>query len=73
MIESKTAAQRVLDAVTMLTVSAICLALLVFVAHGTVMRTFEQQFIDKLVAQGQLVQSSVETYVRPGLAARQSR
>jgi len=70
-IESKTAAQRVLDAVTMLTVSAICLALLVFVAHGTVMRTFEQQFIDKLVAQGQLVQSSVETYVRPGLPLRQ--
>ena len=71
MIDTKTTAQRLLDAVTMLTVSAICLALLVFVAHGTVMRTFEQQIIDKLVAQGQLVQSSIDAYVRPGLPLRQ--
>jgi MFS family permease len=70
-MDSKTFPQRLLDAVTMLTVSAVCLALLLFVAYGTVTRTYEQQIIDKLVAQGQLIQSTIEGYVRPGLPLRQ--
>ncbi len=71
MKNGKSTLQRLADAVTMLTVSAICLALLLFVAHGTVMRTYEQMITDKLLAQGQLVQSSMETFVRPGLPLRQ--
>ncbi len=71
MTDSKTIAQRLTDAVTMLVVSGICLMLLLFVGHGTVTRTYEQLVIDKLVAQGQLVQSSIEAYVRPGLPLSQ--
>lgn len=71
MNNGKSTVQRLADAVTMLTVSAVCLALLLFVAHGTVVRTYEQLITDKLVAQGQLVQSSMETFVRPGLPLRQ--
>ncbi len=71
MTDSKTLAQRIVDAATMFAVSSICLLLLLFVGYGTVTRTYEQQVIDKLVAQGQLVQSSIEAYVRPGLPLSQ--
>jgi MFS family permease len=66
-----TLARRFGDAATMFAVSAACLLLLVFVAYGKASRTFEQLLIEKLVAQGQLVQSAVEAYVRPGLPLRQ--
>lgn len=66
-----TLARRFGDAATMFAVSAACLLLLVFVAYGKASRTFEQLLIEKLVAQGQLVQSSVEAYVRLGLPLRQ--
>ena len=69
--DSKTIAQRIADAVAMFTVSAICLVLLLFVAHGTIVRTYEQLIVDKLLAQGGLVQSTLETFVRPGLPLRQ--
>jgi predicted MFS family arabinose efflux permease len=71
MNKSTTLARRFSDAATMFAVSAVCLLLLVFVAYGKASRTFEQLLIEKLVAQGQLVQSTVETYVRPGLPLRQ--
>ncbi len=67
----KSFSQRVADAVTMFTVSAICLVLLLFVAHGTVTKTYEQLITEKLLAQGQLVQSSLENFIRPGLPLRQ--
>jgi MFS family permease len=66
-----TLARRFGDAATMFAVSAACLLLLVFVAYGKASRTFEQLLIEKLVAQGQLVQSTVEAYVRPGIPLRQ--
>src|SRR5262245_9901245 len=66
-----TLARRFGDAGTMFAVSAACLLLLVFVAYGKASRTFEQLLIEKLVAQGQLVQSTVEAYLRPGLPLRQ--
>lgn len=71
MIETKTIAKRLADAITMFVVSMACLLLLVFVAHGTASRTYEQLLIEKLVAQGQLVQSNIEAYLRPGLPLRQ--
>ena len=67
----KTLSQRIADAVTMFTVSVICLVLLLFVAHGTVTKTYEQLITEKLLAQGQLVQSSLEGFIRPGLPLRQ--
>ena len=71
MADSKSIMRRLADAVTMFTVSAACLLLLIYVAHGTALRTYEQLMIEKLVAQGQLVQSGLETYLRPGLPLRQ--
>jgi predicted MFS family arabinose efflux permease len=71
MTKSSTLARRLGDAATMFAVSAACLLLLVFVAYGKASRTFEQLLIEKLVAQGQLVQSAVEAYVRPGIPLRQ--
>lgn len=67
----KTLSQRIADALTMFTVSVICLVLLLFVAHGTVTKTYEQLITEKLLAQGQLVQSSLESFIRPGLPLRQ--
>ena len=69
--DSKIIVQRLIDAATMFAVSGVCITLLLFVAHGTILRTYEQLVIDKLVAQGQLVQSAIEIYVRPGLPLQQ--
>jgi predicted MFS family arabinose efflux permease len=63
--------RRLADAATMFVVSFVCLVLLIFVAHGTATRTNEQLLVEKLVAQAQLVQSAMETYLRPGLPLRQ--
>jgi predicted MFS family arabinose efflux permease len=71
MNKSPELARRFGDAATMFAVSAACMLLLVFVAYGKATRTFEQLLIEKLVAQGQLVQSAVEAYVRPGIPLRQ--
>ena len=49
----------------------IFLQLCLFVAHGTVKRTYEQLITEKLLDQGQLVQSSLENFIRPGLPLRQ--
>ncbi len=67
----KSHSQRIADAVSMFTVSVICLVLLLFVAHGTVSKTYEQLITEKLLAQGQLVQSSLESFIRPGLPLSQ--
>lgn len=69
--DQKSLVERILDAVTMTIVSALCLGLLLFVAHGTILRTYEKLMIEKLFAQGQLVQSSIESVARQGLPLRQ--
>jgi hypothetical protein len=71
MTNTQTLARRIADAATMFAVSAACLMLLIFVAYGKASRTFEQLLIEKLVAQGELIQSAAETYVRPGIPLRQ--
>ena len=58
--------RRGIDALAMLIVAMMSVVLLVYVAFGEAKRTFEQFQIEKLVAQGQIVQSSVESFVRPG-------
>ena len=69
--ETKSTLERLLDAATMMVVSGLCLTLLLFVAHGTILRNYEQLIVEKTAAQGQLVQSAMENYVRPGLPLRQ--
>ena len=69
--EAKSLRDRLVDAITMTIVSAACLTLLLFVAHGTILRAYEKLIVEKLFAQGQLVQSVMETYVRQGLPLRQ--
>ncbi len=64
-------ARRVLDALAMFVVAAVSLALLIYVAYGEAKRTYEQFQIEKLVAQGQVAQSALEGFVRPGLPMHQ--
>ncbi len=63
--------RRGIDALAMLIVALMSVVLLVYVAFGEAKRTFEQFQIEKLVAQGQIVQSSVESFVRPGFPMHQ--
>jgi predicted MFS family arabinose efflux permease len=63
--------RRIADATTMFFVSLVSILLLVFIADGTIKRTYEQLLIDKSAAQGELVRNSIEAYVRPGLPLRQ--
>lgn len=63
--------RRIIDALAMFMVALMSLCLLVYVAYGEAKRTYEQFQIDKLVAQSQVVQSAVESFVRPGLPISQ--
>lgn len=63
--------RRLTDAFAMFIVAMISLVLLVYVAFGEAKRTYERFQIEKLVAQGQVVQTSIEQFVRPGLPIQQ--
>lgn len=63
--------KRLIDAATMLMVSGLSLVLLIYIGYGEAQRTFQQFHLEKLVAQGRVVQSAVETFLRPGLPLRQ--
>jgi MFS family permease len=63
--------KRLIDAFTMLIVASISMVLLIYVAFGEARRNYERFQIEKLIAQGQVVQSSLESFVRPGLPAHQ--
>jgi MFS family permease len=63
--------RRLIDAAAMFFVALVSLILLVYVAYGEAKRPYEQFQIEKLVAQGQVVQSAVEGFVRPGLPIHQ--
>ena len=63
--------RRVSDAVTMSMVALLCVLLLIYIAYGTTKRTYEQQLVEKATAQGELLRSPLETYLRPGLPLRQ--
>jgi MFS family permease len=70
-IETKTLQRRLLDAAAIWFAAALSLILLLFVAYSDAKRTSEQFSIEKLSAQGQVVQAAIEAYVRPGLPLRQ--
>jgi MFS family permease len=63
--------KRFVDALAMFVVALMSLMLLVYVAYGEAKRTYEQFQIEKLVAQGQVLQSAVEGFVRPGFPIHQ--
>lgn len=63
--------KRFIDALTMFVVASISMVLLIYVAFGEARRNYERFQIEKLIAQGQVVQSSLESFIRPGLPAHQ--
>ena len=63
--------KRAFDAVTMLVVSGLSLVLLLYVGFGEAQRTYQHFYLEKLVAQGRVVQSTMEAYLRPGLPLKQ--
>ena len=56
--------KRLVDAFVMLVVAAISMVLLIYVALGEARRNYERFQIEKLIAQGQVVQTALETFVR---------
>jgi len=65
-----TTKRRLIDGFTMLIVTSLSLLLLVYVAYAEGKRIYEQFQTEKLVAQGSIVQYSMENYLRAGLALR---
>lgn len=61
----------VLDGAMMALVSGLSLLLLIYVGYGEAMRTYQQFQIEKLAAQGRVMQSSMESFLLPGLPMRQ--
>ena len=63
--------RRMGDAFTMFVVSGLSLLLLMYVAFGEGQRTYQQFHLEKLVAQGRVIQSAINNFLRPGLPLRQ--
>ena len=63
--------RKLIDTAAMLLVAIVSMVLLLYVSFGEARRTYEKFQIEKLVAQGQVVQSAIETFVRPGLPIQQ--
>ena len=62
---------RVRDGLIMLAVAALSFGLLVYVGWGEGKRTYPHFQVEKMAAQGELVQAAMETYLRAGLPLRQ--
>ena len=62
---------RISDAFTMFIVSGLSLLLLMYVAFGEGQRTDQQFHLEKLVAQGRVIQSAINNFLRPGLPLKQ--
>jgi len=55
----------------MLAVSTLSLFLLLYIGFGEAQRTYEQLHYEKLMAQGQIIQNTMEKVLRPGLPLKQ--
>ena len=55
------------DILAMVCVSALSLVVLLYVALGTAREGYKQLVVERVLAQGQIVQSTIETFLRPGL------
>jgi len=62
---------RLRDGLIMLAVAAVSFTLLVYVGWGEGKRTYPRFQVEKMVAQGELVQAALETYLRAGLPLAQ--
>lgn len=62
---------KLIDAGIMAVVSALSLFLLVYVGYGEANRTYPRFQIEKMVAQGEVVQNALESYLRAGLPLSQ--
>jgi MFS family permease len=62
---------RLIDAVSMFIVTALSLLLLLYVGFGEGKRTYEQIELEKLTAQGFLIQNSIEKFLRDDLPLKQ--
>lgn len=58
------------DFILMLVVSGLSLFLLLYVGFGEARRTFTQFHLEKIEAQGRIVQTAMDTYLRAGLPLR---
>jgi MFS family permease len=63
--------RRFIDGVTMFVVTGLSLLLLVYVGFGEGKRIYGQFQIEKLIAQGRIVQNAMENYLRAGLPLKQ--
>lgn len=66
-----TRSRRIADALAMLVVAAFSLLILVYIAYGEAGRNYERFQIERLISQGQIAQSALESFVRPGLPMHQ--
>ena len=62
---------RLIDGLTMFFVTSASLMLLLYVGYGDSKRTYEQIHIEAITSNGQLVQNSIEKFLRDGLPLRQ--
>ena len=69
--QTKKKLHRISDAFTMFIVSGLSLLLLMYVAFGEGQRTYQQFHLEKLVAQGRVIQSAINNFLRPGLPLKQ--
>jgi predicted MFS family arabinose efflux permease len=71
MVESSNLGRRIIDAVSMFIVTAMSLLLLLYVGYGEARRTYEQIELEKLTAQGYLIQNTIEKFLRDDLPLKQ--
>src|ERR1700674_3555217 len=63
--------RRLVDATTMFVVTGLSLLLLAYVGFGEGKRTYERFQIEKLTAQGRVLQNAIENHLRGGLPLKQ--
>jgi len=63
--------RRSIDFVTMFLMSGISLVLLIYIGFGEAQRTYQEFHVEKLMAQGKVIQNTMEIFLRPGLPMKQ--
>ncbi len=63
--------RRLSDALSMLLVSGLSLLLVIYVGFGEAQRTYHQFQVEKLYAQGKILQTAMASYLRAGLPLKQ--
>ncbi len=63
--------RRLTDFVTMFLMSGLSLVLLIYIGFGEAQRTYQEFHVEKLMAQGKVIQNAMEIFLRPGLPMKQ--